>query len=217
MNKRFQHIKILIWDFDGTFFIPNQKLWDVVRQGEYRTIVNHTGWTMEKTVNEFNKYYKTVTHSATQTVAYLSNISTCDAALEMEEYYDRRKFVQRDARLTRLFRKLTMYDHYILANGVKKKLIQTIEVLGISHTLFKDIVTSETVGENKPGTKGFLYILKQTGLLPRQHLMIGDREQVDIVPAKKLGMKTCLVWSDTQSTVADVTLPAVYDIERILV
>ena len=52
MDKRFQNIKVLIWDFDGTFFIPNQKLWDVVRQGEYRTIMNHTGWTMEKTVKE---------------------------------------------------------------------------------------------------------------------------------------------------------------------
>ncbi len=54
-------------------------------------------------------------------------------------------------------------------------------------------MTSEIVGDNKPSPKGFQYILSQTGLLPQEHLMIGDRVDVDLQPAKKLGMRTCLV------------------------
>jgi len=78
------------------------------------------------------------------------------------------------------------------------------------------MVTSETVGTTKPHEAGFRYILAKTKLPPAQHLMIGDREAVDIVPAKKLGMKTCLVWSQVQSQIADITLPTVYDLGKVL-
>ncbi|MBU1327386.1 HAD family hydrolase [Patescibacteria group bacterium] len=215
--KKHTGIKVIIWDFDGTFFRPNQALWDAVRSSEYRTIINHTGWSMEKTVYEFQKYYKIVTPSATETVAYLCNITTSEAALEMEEYFDRRKFVKKDKRLVSLFRKLDRFDHYILANGVKKKLEETLVVLGLSQGIFKEIITSETVGVNKPSDKGFRYILKITNVAPKEHLMIGDREAVDLAPAKKLGMHTCLVWSDTKSSIVDVTLPTVYDVARMMV
>ena len=55
-----------------------------------------------------------------------------------------------------------------------------------------------------------------TGLPPEAHVMIGDRELVDLKPAKTLGIKTCLVWSDVPSDVADVTLSTVYDVPSML-
>ena len=78
------------------------------------------------------------------------------------------------------------------------------------------MVTAETVGTVKPHPEGFRYILGKTGLPPEQHLMIGDREAVDLVPAKQLGMHTCLVWSEKKSAVADITLATVYDVVRLL-
>jgi FMN phosphatase YigB (HAD superfamily) len=45
--------------------------------------------------------------------------------------------------------------------------------------------------------------------------MIGDREAVDLVPAKAVGMHTCLVWSEIKSTIADITLPDVYRVADI--
>ena len=58
--------------------------------------------------------------------------------------------------------------------------------------------------------------MKKTGLPPEAHLMIGDRELVDLAPAKNLGMHTCLVWSDKKSTIADATLLTVYDVAAML-
>ena len=58
--------------------------------------------------------------------------------------------------------------------------------------------------------------MKKTGLPAAAHIMIGDREAVDLAPAKMLGMKTCLVWSDSASLVADVTLKTVYEVATIL-
>src|SRR3989344_1338642 len=184
----FKNIKILIWDFDGTLYKPNPDLWHAVREAEYRTIENHTKWPRERTVNEFERLYKKVYPSATETVAQLCDVSTKDAALEMEEYYDRRKFLKRDEQLVALFEKLKQYRHFILANGVRYRLEETLITLGLSINIFSEIVTSEIVGVNKPHDAGFRYILKKTGLPPNEHLMIGDREIVDLVPAKNLGM-----------------------------
>ena len=209
---RFPDVKILIWDFDGTFYKPNPELFHAVREAEYRTIMGHNGWDRGRTVSEFERCYKKITPSATQTVAKLCNISTSEAAQIMESYFDRRKYLSRDQRLVDLFRALTTYKHFILANGTKRRITETLVKLGVPPEIFVEIVTSEQSGENKPSDLGFRYIMKKTSLPPEAHLMIGDREAVDLVPAKIIGMHTCLVWTDTPSTTADVTVSSVYDV-----
>ncbi len=216
MKKDFEQVRILIWDFDGTLYRPIPDLWHDVREAEYKTIMNHTGWTHEKTVEEFLKVYKVTVESATETAAVLSNITIAQAAVEMEAYFDRRDFVKRDEKLIELFNKLKNFRHFILANGVISRHKETLEVLGLSPDSFEEIVTSETVGFTKPNEAGFRYILAKTNLHPDVHMMIGDRESVDLAPAKKLGIKTCLVWSDKTSDVADVTLPTVYGLAPLL-
>lgn len=212
----FINIKVLIWDFDGTLYQPIPALWKYVREAEYKTIMNHTGWTHDKTIDEFLKIYKVTIESATETSAVLSGITIAEAAVEMEAYFDRRDFVKRDQKLIDLFGSLNGYRHFILANGVIARHKETLAVLGLSPDIFEEYVTSQTVGFTKPHEAGFRYILDRTQLPPETHLMIGDRETVDLAPAKKLGMKTCLVWSEKTSDIADSTIPTVYDVDRIL-
>lgn len=217
MDKRFQNIKVLIWDFDGTLYRPNKELFKVIRGAEYKTIAHHTGWSLEKIDKEFHALYKKTIQSAIAVTAHYSGITIPDAMREMETYFDRRTYLKRDEKLIRLFEKLKGYRHIIFGNGVVARQKETISLLGIPLDTFELYVTPELVGITKPDTAGFQYILDYTKLPASKHCIIGDREKVDLVPAKELGMKTCLVWSDTQSAIADVTLRAVYDIERILV
>lgn len=216
MEDWIHQLNILIWDFDGTFYPPNKELFHVIREAEYRTIMDHTGWSKEKTVEEFEKVHKKVYVSATETTAALSGISISEAAIEMEAHFDRRDYLKRDERLITLFGQLHGFRHFILANGVVRRHLETLQVLGIPASTFEEIVTSEVTGVTKPHEKGFLYILEKTGLPPSSHLMIGDRETVDLIPAKKLGMKTCLVWSEKTSDIADITLPDVYTLGNVL-
>lgn len=214
MNPAFAAVEVLVWDFDGTLYKPNPDLWRLVRKAEYRVIVSHTGWKREKVVEEFEKVYKKTIPSATDAVAHLSGVTTFQAALEMERYYDRRSFLTHDGQLVALFAKLKKYRHFMLANGVCQNIEACLDVLGVPKKTFEGIVTSELVGVNKPDEAGFCYILKKTNLPPSHHLMIGDREAVDLAPAKALGMKTCMVWS--KSSLADITVPTVYDVLAIL-
>ena len=210
-------IRVLIWDFDGTLYRAIPAFHEVILRAAYRVIMNHTGWSQEKTLQRFNEVYKVETTSSTETAAKLSGISIREAAIECElTKEDRTKFIQRDDKLIALFHSLSSFTHYMLANGIREKILPALSVLGVSEDTFTEIVTSEVVGVTKPAPDGFLYIMQKTGLPAAAHLMIGDREAVDLAPAKALGMKTCLVWSETPSTVADITLPNVYDIEKIL-
>ena len=209
-------IKVCIWDFDGTLYRPTAALTKAIIEADYELIMRHTGWDLAKTVEEFHKIYKVSTPSSTETAAELAGISVQEAAIECEQYKDRRPFLSRDERLIDMFASLTHYTHYFLVNGIQEKVKESLAVLGVSPDIFREFVTAEVVGVNKPQPDGFRYILGKTGLPPESHLMIGDRIPVDLVPAKALGMKTCLVWSDDTDTIADVVLLEVYGVANML-
>lgn len=215
-HNQIKDIRVLVWDFDGTLYRPTAALNEAIMHADYELVMRHTGWTLEKTKEEFSKIFQIKTPSSTETAAILAGITIEEAAIECENYKDRLDFLRPDAKLADLFAKLHGFTHYMLVNGIQEKVRTSLERLGVSTEIFVEIVTAEVVGVTKPNPKGFEYILKKTGLPSSAHLMIGDREAVDIAPAKALGMKTCLVWSETPSLVADVTLPSVYDVARLL-
>lgn len=210
-------IAVLIWDFDGTFYKPNPGLFAAVREAEYRVITAHNGWTKEQAVEAFEKLYKKIYPSATETVGRIVGIPTGKAALEMENYFDRRDFLARDEHLISLFSHLNTYRHIIFGNGIIARIKETLKVLGVPPETFELFVTSEVTGKTKPHPEGFQYILDYTTLPADQHLMIGDRDLVDLAPAQALGMHTCLVWSDTPGPHADITVPTVYDVARVTI
>lgn len=215
MSFQFSDIGVFIWDFDGTLYRSNSEFWREIRQAEYQLIMGHTGWAYEKTVEEFGKLYKKVMHSATAVVAHLAKIPLIQATTEVEHYFDRTKYVRYDERLVELFSKLQQYRHLILANGTLDSYKKTLAVMGLHSEIFEEIVTPEVVGTTKPSKDGFKHILRKTGLSPSCHLMVGDREAVDLMPARELGMKTCLVWSNVPSQMAGVTIPTIYALEEL--
>lgn len=209
-------IKVCIWDFDGTLYRQQPALWDEIRESEYRVIMDHTGWSRDQAVEAFHTVYQKKTPSGTRSVSIVAEISMEAAALETTKYVDYKKYLVADPKLLVMFENLKGYTHMMLVNGTQQSVTQGLSLLGVDRTIFSEIVTSEVVGETKPSTKGFSYILEKTGLPAASHLMIGDRELVDLVPAKSLGIKTCLVWSDTVGSVADITLPTVYALTDVI-
>ena len=82
------------------------------------------------------------------------------------------------------------YKLGIIANqipGAEKRL----EEMGIRR-YFDMIVSSAEEGVAKPDSRIFNIALTRAGCTPEQAVMIGDRIDNDIVPAKQMGMKT--VW-----------------------
>jgi HAD superfamily hydrolase (TIGR01549 family) len=217
MMRHFDHINVCIWDVDGTLYPLDDMKSQEVQESAYKAIAECTGWPRERVIEEFDKVHEKITPSATEVVALLCNITTAQAAVKTDEYLNRLRFVARDDKLIALFEELSGFQHFILGNGSIQHIAKALEVLGIPVSTFTEIVTSEIVGVNKPKDNGFRYIIEKTGLPASQHLMIGDREKVDLLPAKKLGMKTCQVWAIKPSMIADITLPTVYELSQVLV
>jgi HAD superfamily hydrolase (TIGR01549 family) len=207
-------IKIIIWDFDSTLYPRNDNLSSDVREAELRVIMDHTGWNHDKAVEQFNSLFRRIYFSATQTAAQLSGIKFTQASIEMENYFDRTKYLKRDPKLIEMFTKLYPYKHVILSNGMISKIKIALNVLGMSPDFFDLIASSEITGTNKPDPEAYRYVCDKTGFLPENHLMVGDRDELDIKPAKDLGMKTCLVWG--KSEIADFALTEVYGVPNIL-
>lgn len=217
------NVKVIIWDFDGTFYPQDPAVTAVMEENQYKTIMRRMGWDQAKTKEEFWKVYPSRTTSGNTAVGLICGITTAAAAVENEVGFDRMIFFQKKHLLPEFFAKLKQFRHFILGNGVKANLLKTADGLGIAD-YFEEIVTSEVVGENKPDPAGYLYILKKTGLPAAAHLMVGDREVVDLEPAKKLGMQTCLVtwgggFEELPKTGAsvDISIPTVYNLPEILV
>lgn len=222
MDTRFADIKVLLWDFDKTLYRPHSDLERVIRQAEFQVIIEHTGWTQEKTEEEFAKLLHAVTHSGTEVTATLAGISIPEAAVEIENLFDRRDYLGSDEQVAYLFDELPHFRHIIIANGIKKNVEDALECIGVSPKTFELIVTSEQTGTTKPHDAPFQLVLDHTKLPAPQHMMIGDRPAVDLMPAKKFGMHTCLVlWhrvpSEAEEASADICVPTVYDVSTILV
>jgi putative hydrolase of the HAD superfamily len=216
-------IKVCVWDFDGTFYPLTKEITDDIEERQYDAIGELMGWDRERAKRAFWSVYPSRTTSGNEAVSIICGIPTSQAAMKSEARFNRIQYVKSDPELVALFLKLRGFRHFILANGAKALLQSTLPVLGLPLTTFEEIVTSETVGVNKPHPDGFLYILKKTGLPPGAHCMIGDREAVDLIPAKKLGLHTCLVaWGNMYPELpktgrsVDFIVPTVYDIRHIL-
>lgn len=78
------------------------------------------------------------------------------------------------------------YKLYIATNGNTIKQWDKLIRLGIA-LYFEDVFVSEEIGEEK-SPSFFKKVLKVIKAKPNDAIMIGDREDVDVIPAKKAGM-----------------------------
>lgn len=79
-------------------------------------------------------------------------------------------------------------------NSGRKLFLKVIEAMGLSVNDFDVVVTSDDA-EPKPLKNGYILLSKSLGLPFERILYVGDRWEVEVKPAKELGMITALVHS----------------------
>jgi len=91
--------------------------------------------------------------------------------------------------------------------------IRTEEILsdlGIDQKMFAHILGPDMLIKPKPSPEGFCKIIEISRLPPNQILYIGDNIEKDILPARKTGITTGLIWS--KSELADFSFEQFGDI-----
>lgn len=217
MNKKLKNIKVLVWDVDGTLYERAPEYHLLVERKEYELLsrVKKISLTAaKKLLREKKKIYKSATRSLVELGC--GDIREVGREIEVE---NKENYFKKDPKLLAVFKNLTQFRHLTLRNGTYEGTIETLEALGFNLSLrpFERVFsTVDDFGTVKPDPVIFEKILEYTGLPANQHLMIGDRVEVDLVPAKKIGMKTCLVWSKSDNPSVDFILPTVYGIVNLL-
>ncbi len=72
-----------------------------------------------------------------------------------------------------------------------------LEFQSIEQEVFTHILTGDDVVRRKPNPEGFYKMIELSKVPADQILYVGDRVETDILPAKKLGMQTCLIYSNS--------------------
>lgn len=86
----------------------------------------------------------------------------------------------------------------LFTNSSESNTYRTLAANGIDLNWFTYIITSQNIPNRKPHLSGFEEIITLSQLDPKFILYVGDRVTVDILPAKKLSMQTCLVWGESK-------------------
>jgi HAD superfamily hydrolase (TIGR01549 family) len=82
----------------------------------------------------------------------------------------------------------------LLSNSEPDRVERTLRTVNIDPAWFTHILNSSHISEPKPHPQGFELMIDCSNAKPEELVFVGDREDVDIIPAKRLGLITVMVW-----------------------
>jgi len=212
MDQRFKDVKVIAWDLDTTLYKAIPELSLKFKNECIKEVARVKNLSFEKAKEVFEQEREKLG----STILTFEKLKVGDfwTIAKIEERINKDHYIKKDPKLPPMFEKLGKFRHFIITNSIKKNSLFVLDCLGLSPKYFEKIISADDTGKPKPRPQPFKLLFELTGLPPAQHLMIGDMEKVDIAPAKKLGMKTILVWGE--SKIADLSLPTVYEVVKVL-
>jgi len=97
-------------------------------------------------------------------------------------------------------------------NSGRALALKVLGALGINPSMFDIMVTSDDA-EPKPSPDGYLKILGLAGITAEEAVYVGDRYDVDLKPAKKLGIRTVIVGKGITPKDVDFKVENILEIE----
>lgn len=212
MDEKLKNVKCCIWDVDLTLYTVTSQMKKEFRKKIYEYVSQKLNIPLDQAEQDYEREFKKrKSKTATMEALGLGRY----AIQEVIDSLDKSGYLKKDLRLIQLFKNLRRYKHAIVTNSTRGSIGKTLKILGLGESLFKGIVTKEDVSVYKPSPEPFLKALGILEVRAEECVSIGDVNESDIVPAKKLGMKTIFVWG--KSKYADMSVPTVYDVGKLLI
>ncbi|MBI2009983.1 MAG: HAD-IA family hydrolase [Candidatus Chisholmbacteria bacterium] len=204
-------IKLILWDVDGTFYRFTSRLENPVDKLFIQAFTKAFGKTPRDSKREFWQRYKDL-GSKTRVLNSVGLDGKAEVA-RMSVKIPFETLLKRDKRLAKTITSLGQLKHVILTNTTRAVTDRKLKALGLKQDLFDEILVTHEAPYLKPEPKLFSWAAKKMGVKPEQILAVGDREQTDILPAKKVGMRTAYVWGKSRE--ADVSFATVYEVAEL--
>jgi HAD superfamily hydrolase (TIGR01549 family) len=206
-----KEIKLICWDLDGTLYPSNDKLKKKIELLIYQAVagaqkINNTD------AQELFLKKRSELKSSTKTLELLG-VPGSDFFVSTWDNIDLSEYIDKNIELADKFAKASEFlvKHAILSNSnTQDQVVRKLKLIGINPSVFIFVLTSVDLGINKPDKKAFEAVINESGLSSEEILMVGDRVEVDLVPAKNVGMRTCLVGG--KSSEADISVGTAEDV-----
>ena len=207
-------IKAIGWDLDGTLYPPNSIPSKTIQNMQYQAVMKANNWDKDQAEKEFKKVYLKL-GSHTKTLTKL-NVDGNSFFTNLWDQLPLEKYIKYDQKIIDIFSQINIKRHFLITNSnTRKQVEKKLKLIGLPFSIFEAIITTDKLGAVKPDPKPFMEALRLINLPPGQVIFIGDRVTTDIRGANNVGMKTCLVWSNSNE--ADICLENPYQLPKILV
>lgn len=189
-------IKHLWFDMAGTLYKETpefQSAHDELRYTTYAKLVGQDD--LAKAEEEYEKLYA---QYGSNSAVFRSLGQPSDFWMHAFEEMDVTTFLKPDPIVTKTLASLKdQLPISIFTNFKREKVLALLEHLEIPASSFTHILSGDDVPERKPALHGFHRMIELSGVPAEQIVYVGDRVDVDIKPAKQLGMKTCLIYGES--------------------
>lgn len=211
-----KNIKCIVWDIDGTLYRNND-----ISQIIYDSYISYLASHLKISFNSAKKIMEKsfpILGNWGSVVSFYTKQSEKKILHTVEKQYNKSDFLSKDIELIQLFSYLRSKNikNVFLTSSTRNQAESVLQRLGISNSVHEEIFAIEDVKQMKPHFSAFIKVMEYTNLDASQHLMVGDSLESDIIPAKKIGMKTCYVYPNTDSTSADFSLDTPLQIKNFI-
>jgi HAD superfamily hydrolase (TIGR01549 family) len=208
-----QNIKHIWFDLGETINIHSPeftKVYEDLRYGLYSEITDKP--VDEDLKQEYLELYK---KHGSNSVTFSALGKPVDFWQSHFSKIDKTQFYQPDERVYKTLERLKDIVPISLFSNIKSdEIIRTLNLIKLDRDWFTYIINSDNIANRKPHPEGFYKIIEVSKLPASKILYVGDRVNVDILPAKSVGLKTCLVWG--KSAEADYSFENFADILTIV-
>lgn len=216
----FMSIQTVFFDTSDTLY-HNEKLKQAHSDQPIHQLTERNKISFDKAKLLFNKTEKKLRNSLDHVTKASVMKEIGVPRLEMQEYIaqiDPSNFLEPDLKLNEILISLNeRYKLGIISNILKKTALRVLNALQIREDIFTYFVTVDNTVRSKPNPEPFLKAIELAECSPENCVYVADSLTKDIIPAKKVGMKT--VWITNQemkSEYADQTIGNIYEVGKAL-
>lgn len=187
-------IKHIWFDVDGTLAPHTDEFMRVHDQLRYETYATYLHKPVTKELQE--EYEELYTKYGSNSKVFRSLGAASDYWMKHFESIDKAQYYEADEKIYGTVNKLkdkvkvSVFTN-LTAEGTKT----TLRTLKIDPSWMTFYLSGDDVKERKPSLSGFHEMIRLSGIPAEETCYVGDRVKVDILPAKEVGMRTCLLWN----------------------
>ncbi|OGY18227.1 MAG: hypothetical protein A2900_04965 [Candidatus Chisholmbacteria bacterium RIFCSPLOWO2_01_FULL_50_28] len=201
-------IRALGWDLDGTLYRDVPEIRERMEGQVLTTISERLGQDLAWVKKEYRQRLRKIGSNTKVIGSFgLDGPEVVDLSFDQIPF---EQLLRPDPKLKRMFASLPNLRHVLITHNRIDQARRKLACLGLPESVFTLVVPVYDWEMSKQDPSLYRKVLELLTIRPHQMLYLGDREAVDILPAREAGLRTGMVWGD--SSAADISLPTVYDV-----